>query len=212
MGSTAAGLSTVATKVDSGEEIHTFSKGMGGNAMPTPVTLHGQQYQLREQAGEGESSSVWRMTDAEGTSWALKVGRSKAVGPMLALEAERLMWIGSSSLAEVVDAGRLPSSLELTNRAGQPTRLARDAPFLLMQWCEGERLDAIEVPLVDRPRYALSVLADLGRALLDMHGAGVAHGDVKPANILVEQTAAGPRARLVDLGLGHAADQGTPTG
>src|SRR6187399_2160303 len=189
MGSTAAGLSVIATKVDSGEEIHTFSQGMGGNEMPTSVTLHGRQYLLREPSGEGESSSVWRIIDLEGKSWALKVGRSKAVGPLLALEAERLMWIGSSSLAEVVDAGRLPSSLELTNQAGQAMRLVRDAPFLVMQWCEGERLDALDVPLVDRPRFALRVLADLGRALSDMHGAGVAHGDVKPANILVEVTA-----------------------
>src|SRR6188508_3799542 len=145
---------------------------MGGNAMPTSVTLHGRQYQLREQAGEGESSSVWRITDLEGKSWALKVGRSKAVGPLLALEAERLMWIGSPSLAEVVDAGRLPSSFELTNQAGQVIRLVRDAPFLIMQWCEGERLDAIDVPLADRSEFAISVLADLGLALSDMHSAG----------------------------------------
>ncbi len=180
--------------------------------MPTLVTLPGRQYQLRWLAGEGDSSTVWCVTDEAERRFALKVGKSKAVGPTLALEAERLMWIGSSSVAELVDAGRLSSTLDATNGAGQAVRLARDAPVLIMEWCDGERLDALDLPLGERSQFALQLLCELGRALADMHGAGVAHGDVKPANILVEHTPLGPRARLVDLGLGHAADQGVPSG
>src|SRR5690606_16238631 len=180
--------------------------------MPTLVTLQGQRYQLRRQAGEGESSTVWCITDEAERPWALKLGKSKAVGPTLALEAERLMWIGSSSVARLVDAGRLPSTLDVTDRAGQALRLARDTPFLIMEWCDGERLDALDVPLEERSQVAVQLLCELGRALADVHGAGVAHGDVKPANILVERTPLGPRARLVDLGLAHAADQGVPSG
>lgn len=211
-GSMAAEWEVIATQVDSDDGIRNHSKGMGGNGMSTLVTLQGRRYQLRGQAGEGESSTVWCIVDADERRWALKVGKSKAVGPSLALEAERLMWIGSASLGEVVDAGRLPSTLDVTSSTGDVVRLLRDAPFLIMQWCEGERLDALDVPLGDRPAFAIALLSELGRALEDMHAAGVAHGDVKPANILVERTSAGPRARLVDLGLGHAADQGVPTG
>lgn len=209
---TAAECVVTATQVDSSEEIRTLSKGMGGTGMPTLVTLQGQRYQLRRQAGEGESSTVWCITDEAERPWALKLGKSKAVGPTLALEAERLMWIGSSSVARLVDAGRLPSTLDVTDRAGQALRLARDTPFLIMEWCDGERLDALDVPLEERSQFAVQLLCELGRALADVHGAGVAHGDVKPANILVERTPLGPRARLVDLGLAHAADQGVPSG
>lgn len=127
---TAAECVVTATQVDSSEEIRTLSKGMGGTGMPTLVTLQGQRYQLRRQAGEGESSTVWCVTDEAERPWALKLGKSKAVGPTLALEAERLMWIGSSSVAQLVDAGRLSSTLDVTDRAGQALRLARDTPFL----------------------------------------------------------------------------------
>ena len=51
---------------------------------------------------------------------------------------------------------------------------------------------------------------DLGRALADLHAAGLAHGDVKPHNVLFD--AARGRARPVDLGLSELVAETRVTG
>ena len=53
----------------------------------------------------------------------------------------------------------------------------------------------------------IAALADtVLSALAAMHAAGVAHGDLKPDNVFIEDRSATPRAVLVDLGLARAAD------
>ncbi|MGC4064545.1 MAG: hypothetical protein QM784_07860 [Polyangiaceae bacterium] len=52
----------------------------------------------------------------------------------------------------------------------------------------------------------------MAAALADLHLGGVAHGDVKPENVIVESAASGLNVRLVDLGLGAAADSAVPRG
>ena len=78
-----------------------------------------------------------------------------------------------------------------------------------LEWCEGRPVLVMELvdgtPLLawvaaQRPRLArvLDVIARIGDGLDALHAAGLAHRDVKPANILMD--AAG-QPRLVDLGL-----------
>lgn len=186
---------------------------MGGKVhVPTRLTLSERSLEICRLAGAGQSSSVWQVRDGEGVAWALKVGKSKGDGLGLALEAERILWIGSPHLARVVDAGRLPSDVEIRDTGGAEVRLGKDAPFILMEWCDGVTLHEAEPGAEERASLAIVLLAELARALTDLHGAGIAHGDIKPANILVSHTESGYRARLVDLGLGHAAERGVPVG
>ena len=182
---------------------------------PTVLTVGGERFELLSRAGQGVSSSVWKVRDAEQRVWALKLGHSRAEAGRLAREAERTAWVASPCLAQVVDAGCLTESAQV-HVAGEVVTLKSGAPFLLMEWCEGQPLDAFESSSfgsAERKAAAtLEIMADLALALMDLHSAGVAHGDVKPANILVREQDGGYEARRVDVGLGGAANRVVPQG
>src|SRR6185436_8566546 len=63
-----------------------------------------------------------------------------------------------------------------------------------------------------RERVALAVARDVGEALESLHALGVAHGDVKPDNVVVDAGASVTRATLVDLGLAASTEEATPRG
>ncbi len=68
--------------------------------------------------------------------------------------------------------------------------------ILAMRFVEGTSLDALG-PLT--PQGALPIIGRMLRALRVLHHRGTVHGDVKPANIIVEPDRVG--AVLVDLGM-----------
>jgi len=76
-----------------------------------------------------------------------------------------------------------------------------DPPFLVMEWVDGQRLtDAMR----DRPVDArVAVLRTVTAAVAELHSAGLLHGDLKPANVLVDSAG---RPLLVDFGLARPAD------
>jgi transcriptional regulator with GAF, ATPase, and Fis domain len=86
----------------------------------------------------------------------------------------------------LLDAGVVPEGA-----AG----LSAGARFVATTWIEGEALHPARVG--DRERLAARVAHGVGRALAELHEAGVRHGDVKPANILISDRT----CTLVDLGL-----------
>jgi CheY-like chemotaxis protein len=71
-------------------------------------------------------------------------------------------------------------------------------PFLVMQRADGRRLDSLlrerRLPL---PR-ALAVLRQIAMGLDAIHAAALVHGDVKPANVLVDDAGG---VKVVDVGL-----------
>jgi len=74
--------------------------------------------------------------------------------------------------------------------------------YIAMEYLPGRTLQALleeegALPL-DR---ALSILEQVADALDHAHGHGVIHRDVKPANVMVEETARGLQATLMDFGL-----------
>ena len=161
-------------------------------------------WQLVERVGEGASSSVWRARHAQtGRLAAVKRAKEGTEGAAATLlrEAHLLARVGRRWGPALVDVG---------------------PDFLVAEWVEG-------VPVGDRLRGATSAQRDLlagvvahavGRALEELHQAGVHHGDVKAANVLCATTvpardAAEDRgATLIDLGLagelGSGALGGTP--
>lgn len=78
--------------------------------------------------------------------------------------------------------------------------------FFAMEYVRGTSLAAIlreqhehgtRLPI----HRALSIVRQVAQGLLALHGAGVVHRDVKPANIIIEQGTGRPV--LIDLGLAH---------
>ena len=158
-----------------------------------------------KRAFEGATSHVWRAVDHEtGERVALKVGKADAHRARLADEAERLASVGSPTMATVLGAGRVPHGVEGL-RAG--------APYVAMQWVDGEPLDRFDAPSgAEREEAAWVIARDVGAALRDLGDAATAHGDVKPANVVLLRKRARIEACLVDLGLGGDAAAASPTG
>jgi eukaryotic-like serine/threonine-protein kinase len=87
---------------------------------------------------------------------------------------------------------------------------AKPKPILAMEFVEGITLEReISARTMTMPR-ALKVLADLLSGIEAMHGAGIAHLDVKPSNVVLR---GGKDAVLVDFGLaGRKIRPGCATG
>ncbi|HEY1695092.1 MAG TPA: sigma 54-interacting transcriptional regulator [Polyangiaceae bacterium] len=142
-----------------------------------------------ERVGEGATSIVWRARHTErGGVAALKVARPEAAFvEAIAREAILLARVGRRWGAGLVDAG---------------------PGFLATEWVPGAPIDPGALPArTNRQQLAAVVAHAVGRALEELHHAGVRHGDVKPGNILrgthvPSADAASDRgATLIDLGL-----------
>lgn len=136
--------------------------------------------------GKGGGGEVWAVRDRHsGQSLALKVlaeGASEREMAALVREAVALSGLEGLGVPRVVRFGRLPGSLR---------------PFMVRELVEGDSLqDLIERGL--ETQRTLDALARAAEQLTLVHRAGLLHGDIKPANIIVER---GGRATLVDLGL-----------
>ena len=79
--------------------------------------------------------------------------------------------------------------------------LADGRPFLVMQFIDGvtlrTALSAGRLPL----NRASSILRQIGHALGAAHRNGIIHRDLKPENIMLQTSAEGDRARLIDFGI-----------
>jgi transcriptional regulator with GAF, ATPase, and Fis domain len=149
-----------------------------------------------EQAGEGSSAIVFKAQHrTSGQLAALKVVKGE-LGDVALREIALLGQLDRRWGPALFDAGVVPEGV---------TGLPSGARFVATEWIEGEALDPRRA--TDRERLAAYVAHGVGRALAELHEAGVRHGDVKPANIVLAEhaptrDAADDRAcTLVDLGL-----------
>lgn len=79
----------------------------------------------------------------------------------------------------------------------------RGIPYIVMQWVDGESLEA-RVKRLGRltPTEALEIIRETATALGAAHKAGVVHRDIKPGNILVDSRGA---VKLTDFGIARPA-------
>ncbi len=145
------------------------------------------RYEPLELLGRGGGGEVWAVRDRIlDRKLALKVLAATAgEGELLALvrEATALSGLEGLGVPSVIAFGMLPG----TKRR-----------YMARELAPGRSLDQLlDDPRTD-PARALAALAEASEKLTALHRAGLLHGDLKPANIVVD--AAG-HATLVDLGL-----------
>lgn len=154
------------------------------------VTRLAGRYELRHVVGRGGMGRVWAAHDVVS-------GRDVAVKTALPAQTEGLR--READLAGSVDH---PGVVDVHDAGHEGT-----TAYLVMDLLRGPDLAAVldEGPVP--PAEAVRVAHGVADALAAVHEAGVVHGDVKPANVVLE----GDAVVLVDFGVAAAAcDDGGP--
>jgi transcriptional regulator with GAF, ATPase, and Fis domain/predicted Ser/Thr protein kinase len=136
--------------------------------------------------GKGGGGEVWAVRDRHtGERAALKVLAADATETemsALVREAVTLSGLEGLGVPRVLRFGRLPGD---------------GRPFMVRELVEGRSLQEL-IDDGEGANRCLAALASAAEQVTMLHRAGLLHGDIKPANVIVE---AGGRATLVDLGL-----------
>jgi serine/threonine-protein kinase len=152
----------------------------------------GDRYEVLDGIGSGLSGSVWRARDLRtGTECALKALRPELIQDAAAVSrfysvVNAVAGLGHPNIVAADEVVARDGQLALVSRLirgdGLLTLLARNGPM--------------------PPAVAAQFIAQLCDALAAAHAIGVAHGDVKPANVIVEPVADGfPTVHLSDFGI-----------
>lgn len=151
------------------------------NAVAT--SFRGQFEWVRgEHVGQGgQGFAYWATRKDDGsTGWVLKTLRDSVPVDRFALEIDALRRLSSP---------RIPSVEDYSLESGQRFYVTayRGKPL-------GELLTATSLT----PRELLNLFDDIVQAVVDAHSVEVAHRDIKPNNVVVDETG---RASLIDFGL-----------
>jgi serine/threonine protein kinase len=145
------------------------------------------RYRLDRVLGSGSFATVWKGYDVDlDIPVAIKLladnwSRDADVRERFLTEARLLRRIASERVVRVHDVG-----------------VTDDQPYFVMDYVEGGSL-ADRVGSLD-PREALRLTVEAAHAVQVLHDAGVVHRDVKPANLLVDDTSLPQRVLVADLG------------
>ena len=154
------------------------------------MDLIGARFELREPIASGGTSTVWRAYDHElGIECAAKVLRMRDAGGLMRFAREQSRRLEGHHVvapyAWVADDGTALIAFELMTGGSLRTLIGDYGPLA----------DATIVTILDQ-------LLD---ALDNVHSAGIAHRDVKPANVLLRATGDGPiDVALADFGIAIA--------
>jgi serine/threonine protein kinase len=143
------------------------------------------KYLVVETLGGGTHGEVYRVIHPKlGKDMVLKLGRQP---------------VGDDEHASLVAEGRLLADIEHINLVRiYDLDFHNDRPFLVMEYVHGRNLEdyARDEPIP--PRRAAELVAKLAAALAMVHGRGIIHRDIKPQNILIDESG---EPRLIDFGL-----------
>jgi serine/threonine protein kinase len=150
------------------------------------------RYEILERIGLGASSTVFKARDTLiGRIVAIKTLQSGLTDPAW---RERFM-------AEARIVGQLshPRIVKLHDMGIDETS---GAPYLVMEFVVGETLEKYIASKKIEPPQVYAWGAALARALAYAHEQGIVHGDVKPANIMINEDG---RVMLTDFGIARFA-------
>lgn len=150
-------------------------------------------YILTRPLGRGPQAEVWKAYQERTGKWvAVKVFTDRDAFDWEALRA---------NTERLVRLDRHPNVVSLLD-----ADLSADPPFFAMDLMEdGSLAGRISSGEAVRPQDAVSWFEDAARALAYLHGKGLIHGGLKPANILIDEQG---RARISDLGQARRAGAG----
>ncbi len=158
-----------------------------------------ERYEVVRRLGEGGMGSVW-------LAWDTLLQRNVAI---------KRMRLGSQNPA--VSNARVLREARALSRLSHPNIVrvielveGDDGPLIVMDYVEGHSLDDW---IKKRPaKLTERRVAEIGLTVLDAlkvaHDRGVLHRDVKPANILIKDTAGSLRSRICLVDFGNAAMEG----
>lgn len=152
------------------------------------------RFELAAPIGSGGYGTVFRARDhATGTDVAVKLVPhgfgAEALAARLKKEAALLGRLASRHIARILGAGEDPAR----------------GVWLAMELVDGVPLSPASIGRPLFPHEVLRVARGLLEGLAAAHAAGIVHGDVKPANVLVPLgTSTLDAAKLIDFGLGRA--------
>jgi serine/threonine protein kinase len=149
------------------------------------------KYEILEEIGRGGFATVYKARDTElDRLVALKVlhpywGEDQSFVDRFRQEARAAARLRHPNIVTVHDAGEIQGQL-----------------YIAMEYLPGHTLrELLEVEGALTLDQALPILEQLARALDYAHGQEVVHRDVKPSNVMVEETADGVQVTLMDFGL-----------
>lgn len=176
------------------------------------------RYQLLERIGRGRQADVWRALQTEPVveEVALKVLSVSASDhrrrAQLRREAERGARLDDPALLRVHEFGEADGMLYMAMRLVEGCTLANLISQRRQVRTGRSVADAHSLAHATTEDYTQGILdriARIARALARAHAAGIAHRDVKPSNILLEEGRAGG-VYLCDFGLARDLDVATP--
>jgi serine/threonine-protein kinase len=151
----------------------------------------GGRYVLDEQIGTGGYGEVWRATDTLlSRPVALKLLHQRHAEQAETVarfrsEAQHAAALSHENIAQVYDYGEAAD--------GQP-------PYLVMELVAGASLEAmLEVGPLDATK-TMDIVAQTAAGLQVAHAAGMIHRDIKPGNLLLNQSGT---VKITDFGLAH---------
>lgn len=144
-------------------------------------------YEALCRVGEGAFGEVWQV-------------REVATGRLFAIKQLRAEWENHRTARRLLE-----NEAEVGQRVRSPhlirvvtSQLRASPPFLVLEWLEGETLDAAlsRTPCLPCHR-ALWIARQCVSGLLALQAAQLIHGDLKPSNVFVGREG---RVKLIDLG------------
>lgn len=162
--------------------------------MPTSTSTDFMHYQLRQPLGEGGFGQVFE-------AWDSKLCRSVAV--------KRLKHLGTPGhSALLMKEARLAASLR--HAAFVKVHAIEDdgdGQSIVMELVHGQTLRQLLRTAPPALPVVLAMVRQVAQAMQEAHANGLAHGDLKPSNLMVQADAS---VRILDFGLAaHTDDQAT---
>ncbi|OGD18629.1 MAG: hypothetical protein A2Y69_02945 [Candidatus Aminicenantes bacterium RBG_13_59_9] len=168
-----------------------------GPPLPSPVetlapgSIFGGQYKVIKELGEGKTGKVYKVFDqAMERELALRLFKPELVKD---LNAQKRFFFALKSIRPIVQKNVI-RMFEFREEKGQLV--------LTMEYFPGRNLKTYlgeSEPLT--AEKVIAIAAEIVSGLAAAHGAGIAHFDLKPGNILIDKDG---RVKITDLGLASA--------